>query len=259
MPGTFPHEDSDSAVNVSERRLCVFFEAGRSRYAIEATSVVEVARATQDEETLRGHLAIRDLSTLLGGDAEERPGTIVLLDTSPTVAARTKRVDGVFDAGPHLMLPLPNRLVHLVAPVVKQGLVSEAGLSFELDAAEIPRGLPRQAKQLELATTTAKGPCLMFESGNLKLALPLADVSQVASKGPMFNAAPGVGSFVGVLMHQQRLVPAFSLTGTEAEALLVVIELQSGPVALSASRAHGVKSPEALGDAQVIDAVATFG
>ncbi len=117
----------------------------------------------------------------------------------------------------------------------------------------------RSPRELELATTTAKGPCLSFESGALKLALPLADVSQVASKGPMFNAAPGVGSFVGVLMHQQRLVPAFSLTGTEAEALLVVIELQSGPVALSASRAHGVKSPEALGDAQVIDAVATFG
>jgi hypothetical protein len=83
-------------VNVSERRLCVFFEAGATRYAIEATSVVEVARATQDEETLRGHLAIRDLSVLLGGDPEERPGTIVLLDTSPSVAARARRVEGVF-------------------------------------------------------------------------------------------------------------------------------------------------------------------
>lgn len=246
-------------MNLSERRLCVFFEAGRTRYAVEATSVVEVARAGGDGETLRGHLAIRDLSLLLGADEEERPGTVVLFDTSPSLAARTKRVDGVFDAGAQLVLPLPNRLVHLVAPVVKQGLVSDAGLVFELDAAELMRGLPRQAKQLELAVTTAKGPCLVFESGPLLLALPLGDVSQVASRGPMFNAAPGPGAFVGVLMHQQRLVPAFSLTGTEAEALLVVIELQSGPVALSASRAHGVKSPDALGGAQVIDAVITFG
>lgn len=245
-------------MNVSERRLCVFFEAGATRYAIEATSVVEVARATQDEETLRGHLAIRDLSMLLGGDPEERPGTIVLLDTSPSVAARVRRVEGVFDASSHLVLPLPNRLVHLVAPVVKQGLVSEAGLTFELDAAEVPRGLPRQAKRVELATTTAPGPFLVFDSGPLHLALPLADVSQVASKGPMFNAAPGVGSFVGVLMHQQRLVPAFSLTGTEAEALLIVIELASGPVALSASRAYGVKTAETVGEARIVDAVATF-
>ncbi len=245
-------------MNVSERRLCVFFEAGATRYAIEATSVVEVARSTQDEETLRGHLAIRDLSVLLGGDAEERPGTIILLDTSPSVAARARQVEGVFDASSHLVLPLPNRLVHLVAPVVKQGLVSEAGLTFELDAAEVPRGLPRQSKRVELATTTAPGPFLIFDSGPLHLALPLADVSQVASKGPMFNAAPGVGSFVGVLMHQQRLVPAFSLTGTEAEALLIVIELASGPVALSASRAYGVKTAEAVGEARIVDAVATF-
>ncbi len=245
-------------MNVSERRLCVFFEAGATRYAIEATSVVEVARATQDEETLRGHLAIRDLSMLLGADAEERPGTIVLLDTSPSVAARVRRVEGVFDAASHLVLPLPNRLVHLVAPVVKQGLVSEAGLTFELDAAEVPRGLPRQSKRVELATTTAPGPFLVFDAGPLHLALPLSDVSQVASKGPMFNAAPGVGSFVGVLMHQQRLVPVFSLTGTEAEALLIVIELALGPVALSASRAYGVKTAGALGEARIVDAVATF-
>jgi hypothetical protein len=236
----------------------VFFEAGATRYAIEATSVVEVARSSLDEETLRGHLAIRDLSTLVGGDPEERPGTIVLLDTSPTVAARTRRVEGVFDASSHLVLSLPNRLVHLVAPVVKQGLVSEAGLTFELDAAEVPRGLPRQSRRVELATTTSPGPFLVFDSGPLHLALPLVDVSQIASKGPMFNAAPGVGSFVGVLMHQQRLVPAFSVTGTEAEALLIVIELASGPVALSASRAHGVKTAEALGEAKIVDAVATF-
>lgn len=246
-------------MNLSERRLCVFLEAGRTRYAIEATSVVEVARAGGDEETLRGHLAIRDLSVLLGGDPEARPGTVVLLDTTPSVAARTRRVEGVFDAAPHLVLPLPPRLLHLVAPVVRHGLVSEAGLVFELEAAEVPRGLPRQAKKLELVTTAAPGPFLVFDSGPLHLALPLADVSQVASKGPMFNAAPGVGAFVGVLMHEQRLVPVFSLTGTEAEALLVVIELASGPVALSASRAHGVKRAEQLGEAQVIDAVATFG
>lgn len=247
-------------MNLADRRLCVFFEAGQTRYAIEATSVVEVARPNleSDDETFRGHLAIRDLSLLLGGDAEVRPGTVVVLDSSPTVAARTAKVDGVFDAAPHLSLPLSNRLVHLLAPVVRQGLVSEAGLSFELDAAEVPRGLPRQSRKLELVPTTAKGPCLVFESADLLLALPLSDVSQVAAKGPMFNAAPSVGPFIGVLMHQQRLVPVFSLTGTRAEALLVVVELESGPVAISATRAHGVKAPDALGSAQVIDALVTF-
>ncbi|MDX2013941.1 MAG: defective in fruiting DifE [Myxococcaceae bacterium] len=242
-----------------ERRLCVFFEAGRTRYALEATSVLEVARPQGDDETFRGHLGIRDLSELVGGGPEVRPGTVVVLDTSPTVAARTLRVDGVFDVSGHLALPLSSRLVPLLAPVVKQGLVSEAGLSFELDVAQLVRGLPRPQKRLEVATGEAKGPCLVFDSGARRFAVGLSDVSQVASRGVMFNPAPGVGSFLGVLMHQQRLVPAFSLTSDEAEALLVVVELASGPVAVSASRAHGVKSPDALGEATVIDVVATFG
>jgi hypothetical protein len=242
-----------------ERRLCVFFEAGRTRYALEATSVLEVARPQGDDETFRGHLGIRDLSELVGGGPEVRPGTVVVLDTSPTVAARTLRVDGVFDVSGHLALPLSNRLVPLLAPVVKQGLVSEAGLSFELDVAQLVRGLPRPQRRLEVAAGAAKGPCLVFDSGERRFAVALSDVSQVASRGVMFNPAPGVGSFVGVLMHQQRLVPAFSLTGDEAEALLVVVELSGGPVAVSASRAHGVKAPEALGEATVIDVVATFG
>lgn len=242
-----------------ERRLCVFFEAGRTRYALEATSVVEVARTLGDEDTFRGHLGIRDLSEMVGGGPEARPGTVVVLDTSPTVAARTRRVDGVFDVSGHLALPLSNRLVPLLAPVVKQGLVSEAGLTFELDVSQLVRGLPRPLKRVEPAEGTAKGPCLVFDSMDRRFALPLADVSQVAGRGAMFNPAPGVGSFVGVLMHQQRLVPAFSLTGDEAESLLVVLELASGPVAVSASRAHGVKPVEALADTLVLDAVATFG
>jgi hypothetical protein len=246
-------------VVTSERRLCVFFEAGRTRYALEATSVVEVARPQGDDETFRGHLGIRDLSELVGGGPEVRPGTVVVLDTSPTVAARTLRVEGVFDVSGHLALPLSNRLVPLLAPVVKQGLVSDAGLSFELDVAQVVRGLPRPMKRLEVVAGAAKGPCLVFDSGPGRYAVPLPDVSQVASRGVMFNPAPGLGSFVGVLMHQQRLVPAFSLAGDEAEALLVVVELPSGPVAVSASRAHGVKPVDALGDAVILDVVAMFG
>lgn len=243
----------------SDRRLCVFFESGRTRYALEATSVMEVARVTDDKDTLRGHQAIRDLSQMLGGDEEARPGTVLLIDSTPTVAARVKHVEGVFDAAPHLVLPLPNRLVHLVAPVVRQGLVSESGLCFELDASEIPRGLPRQEKRPELATSAATSSCLLFDSGAERFALPLADVSQVVPRGPMFNAAPSGGAFVGVVMHQQRLVPAFSLTGSAPEALFIVVELPTGPVAVSASVAHGVKSPERLGEARVIDALVTFG
>ncbi len=247
-----------STVSSAERRLCVFFEAGVTRYAVEAISVLEVARPERDDETLRGHHGIRDLSTLLGGEPEQRPGTVVVLDSSPTLAVRTRKVDGVFDAAPHLVLPVPNRLVPLLAPAVKQGLVSDQALVFELDAANVARGLPRPTRRLEVVAGTATGPCLVFETMGKPFAVSLERTSSVASSGPMFNPAPGVGSFIGVLMHQQRLVPAFTLVEGACEALLVVIELSSGPVAVSASRAIGVRPASALGGAVVLDAALTF-
>lgn len=220
---------------------------------------MEVARAPAAEDTFRGHLPVKDLSSLLGGDPETRPGTLVVLDSSPTIAARTRQVEGVFDASAHLALPLPSRLVPLLAPAIKQGLVSETGLTFELDGAHVTRGLPRPQRRLELLTAAPHGPALVFETGPLVLALPLVFVSQVTAKTHMFNPAPGTSSFLGVLMHQQRLVPAYSLSSESPEALFLVAELPDGPVALAASKAHGVRHQAALGDAQVIDAIAIFG
>ncbi|HLL55634.1 MAG TPA: defective in fruiting DifE, partial [Myxococcaceae bacterium] len=74
----------------SGRRLCLLFEAANGRFAVEATSVTEVAPPDANGVSIRGYLELTDLSLLLGGEAETRPGTGVVLDVSPTLAVRVK-------------------------------------------------------------------------------------------------------------------------------------------------------------------------
>jgi hypothetical protein len=74
----------------SGRRLCLLVEAGETRYAIEATSVMEVALPGSDGTSLRGMLEVKDLSTLLGGSPETAMGMVVVLDVSPTLAVRVR-------------------------------------------------------------------------------------------------------------------------------------------------------------------------
>ena len=79
------------------RRLSLLCDAAGARFAIPATSVLEVANPDPGGTTLRGHHTLVDLSQLLGGPAEQRPGTAVLLDTSPTLALRVGAVRGARD------------------------------------------------------------------------------------------------------------------------------------------------------------------
>ena len=80
------------------RRLCVFFEALGTRYAIEAVRVLEVAWPRPGEETLHGNLSLRDLPAVLGGAVGEPLNTALVLDSSPTLAVRVGTVEGVFDS-----------------------------------------------------------------------------------------------------------------------------------------------------------------
>ena len=90
------------------RRLALLFEAGPARYALEASRVLEVTPPDPDPEraTVRGVFPLEDLSTLMGGAAEARPGLAVLLDTSPTLAVRVREGAEVADVAgaPHFQL-----------------------------------------------------------------------------------------------------------------------------------------------------------
>lgn len=236
------------------RRLCVFFAAGASRYAVEAVSVFEVARPGGDDELAQRHLWLRDLSLLLGGEAEVRPGAALVLDTSPTMAVRVREVEGVFDTEKDTELALSNRLIPLVAPAVSRGLLHEGRLVFELDAQASTRGLPRQTRRPELVTLEAPGPCLVFASGSQRLGILLPRVRQVFRVDARFNHAPGGGAFRGAVAFGQLLCPVFCVSDAEdLEPLIVLLEAGGELLGLSATRAEGVLPAGALGEVRVLD------
>lgn len=258
----------DSSPSSAERRLFVFFEAGASRYAVEAVGVMEVARPDPGGETLHEHLGLRDLSQLLGGLDEQRPGTALVLDTSPTLAVRVKSVEGVFDAAQALTVPLARRMIPLVAPAIRGGLVHEGRLYFVLDTDGVARGLPRQLRRRERITRPPTEPCLVFDAGPERLAVPLSRVSQVVPAGPTFNRSPGQGACVGAIAHDALLAPVFDVSEprmSDASApappsfpLIVLVEAGGELLGLGATRADGVRQPSSLGEAVVLDVERMF-
>ncbi len=237
-----------------DRRLSVFFESGGVRYLLQALSVIEVAQPDADDETLRGHLGLRDLSVILGGEPEVRPGTALVLDTSPTRAIRVASVAGVFDCTGLTAPALPRRLIPLVSPAVRGALVRDGVLSFELELDAVVRGLPRQSRRPERFTRPADGPCLVIETAGELLGVPLPLVRQVVTRGPGFNRAPSAGALAGALFHRDALYPCFCVgQGSQMESFAVILVLRGEGLALSAERVDGVRPPERLQDVVVLD------
>lgn len=228
------------------RRLCLLIEAGPSRFAVPATSVLEVAVPDASGMTLRGHHPLVDLTTLLGGHPEVRPGTAILLDTSPTLALRVSKVRGVQDVAECPWLHVPRRIAPTVEPAVR-GLVDVKGeLFLELDVEALAMGI-RPPPQLKVVDPF--GPplsqALVFETGGRMLGLPLAAVAQVVGLGPKFCPLVAPTAAVGVILHQQQAWPVFSLPGLlgepiASEPLVVLTEVAGDGVGFLASRALGV-------------------
>jgi chemotaxis signal transduction protein len=243
----------------NERKLAVFFEAGPTRYALEAVRVTEVARPDDGELTLRGHLTLKDLSVMLGGGPEVRPGTAVVLDSSPTVAVRVREVEGVFDVSGARYFALPTLLHEALAPAVKGAWLREERLVFELDVAGITsaRALPASGPLVLVTLPAASGPCLVCEAAGRRIALPLPQVRQVVPLGRSFNPTPGHASLLGALLHGETVCPVFSLGGVD-EAFVAVVEVGGALLGLGIARAEGVRPAGSLGEVQVVDLEHTF-
>ncbi len=242
-----------------ERKLFVFFEAGGVRYALPAVSVIEVAVPDEGGETVRGHLGLRDLSVVLGGEPEPGVGAALVLDTSPTRAIRVGKVHGAFDVAGMPTPALTRRIIPLLSPAVRGAFVRDGALVFELELDAVTRGLPKQTRRVELHIQQPKESVLVFVSNGQRLAVPLPWVRQVVPTTQAFNRAPGRGGFVGAVEHRGALSPVFHLAGGDsAECLLVLLEVKGEGLAVSAALAEGVKSAERLGEAQVLDVERMF-
>lgn len=257
----------------SGRRLCLLVEAGRSRFALEATSVAEVAAPGGDGETLRGVHPLIDLSRLLGGEAEERPGIAVVIDVSPTLALRVKRVVEVADVARAEFFQLPQGLGEGLTLTSRGALMHQERLYLELT----PEALPHQPGQVGGAPARsiylAESPpdrALIFESEGRRYGVPLPLVSQVVPLGETFCPLPSPkGPWAGLLPHAKALflvcTPAGLLGGlARALPLVVLTELAGQNVAVGAERVLGVHGPfreaETRGEfiSQSLDAPALF-
>jgi hypothetical protein len=225
-------------------------EAANGRFAVEATSVTEVAQPDANGESIRGYLELTDLSALLGGEPEARPGSGVVLDVSPTLAVRVKAILGVADVAREPFFGLPPGLGQSLSLWVRGAILREGRLYLELIAEALPHKPvkppsppPRPVYPLEYAPDRA----LVFESQGRLFGIPLPLVSQVVARSDAFCTLPAPsGPVAGLFPHAKSLWPVYSAPGllggpAKAEELLVLAELAGQNVGLSASRVLGVQ------------------
>ena len=233
----------------SGRRLCLLVEAGETRYALEATSVMEVALPGSDGTSLRGMLEVKDLSVLLGGAPEKGQGMVVVLDVSPTLAVRVRTVVEVADVAHAPFFLLPAGLGEALVPLSRGAVLHKERLYLELIAESLPqRGVQRSPLALRPAHLMESPPerALVFESQGRLFGLPLGLVSQVVTRGEAFSRLPVQrGAVAGVFPHAQVLWPIFSVPAmlggsAEVEAFFVLTEMAGQNVGLCATRVLGV-------------------
>lgn len=242
------------------RRLCLLFEAGDGGFAVEATSVAEVASPDPSGQSIRGVLELVDLSRLLGGGDEVRPGLGVVLDTSPTLAVRIRGVVEVADVAREPFFLLPPDLGEALGQLVRGAILHAGQLFLELIVEALPRHpIPPVSDALARPIHTSEHPpdrALVLESQGRLFGIPLALVSQVVSATRAFCPLPSRGGAVaGMFPHAQVLWPIYSLPGllggpARREELFVLTELAGQNVGITASRVLGIQQGFLPGEAQ---------
>ncbi len=235
------------------RTLSLLFDAGSSRYVVAAPSVLEVASPDASGDTLHGHHTLIDLSAWLGGADEQRPGTAVLLETTPTRAVRVKAVRGVRDTTDAPFIQLPRRISALLSPHIHGLRLLGNELFCELNVDGLHEPLTAASSFVSPQPLTQfGGKVLLFEVGDATLGVPLASMAQVVMRGPSFCCLPESSGVLGVLHHQQQAWPIHAL-GSHDGAFLVLAEFDGEGVGFAATRALGLVDAAKVGNATVLD------
>ncbi len=216
---------------------------------------MEVAEPDPDGRALRGSLELKDLSLLLGGSEDTHPGMAVVLDVSPTLALRVRRIHEVADVAGDRLFGIPPSLREALSPFSQGALLHGGRLFLEI----VPEGVPHQPRQGAAAPgrpirTLERAPerALVFESQGVLWGLPLQMVSQVVPRTEAFCPLPTPQRAVaGLFPHAQALWPVLSAPALlgghpQAEELIVLAELAGEPAGLAASRVLGVCESFAL-------------
>ncbi len=238
----------------TNRRLWVLFEAGDGQYAIEATAVLEVATPDKEGDTVGSHRALSDLSRLLGGADEVRPGAALVLDSSPTLALRVKRVVEVVDETQARGLSLPARASKLLAPVVRRALLVGSRICLVLDVDAVAQGLTRlERSPLRRDLLVNAREALVVEIGSDTWGIPLDLVHQVVPTTGPSAIVPRDTRLGRLLWHDHQLWPIFTATPGAPETLAVLLDFHGDAVAVVVSRALGVRREAMLKNVPALD------
>jgi chemotaxis signal transduction protein len=173
----------------------------------------------------------------------------LVLDVSPTLAVRIKRVLEVADLARAETFLLPAALGETLAMYSRGAVLYQDKLFLELVADALPQqpGRPVSASSRPVFLFDERPDrALVFESQGRLYGVPLSLVSQVIPTGPAFCAFPTrSGPVAGLYPHANMLWPVYSaagLLGGEArnEAFLVLTELAGQNVGMCASKVLGV-------------------
>ncbi len=240
------------------RRLALLFEAGPARYALEASRVLEVTPPDPDADraTVRGVFPLEDLSVLMGGAPERRPGLAVLLDTSPTLAVRVREGAEVADVAGAPHFQLSRDLAQQIGTLVRGALQHQGRVYLELRAETLGQTcmLPPPPPRIVTWLEGPPGDALLFESGGALFAVPLAHVLQISPVLAAFCPFPVPGGVIaGLLAHAGALWPVYALPAflgrqLAVESHVVLLELAGIQVALCAARVLGIEHGLAAGE-----------
>jgi chemotaxis signal transduction protein len=224
-------------------------DAGGTPCLVDALSMRQVDHPDADGESVHGFLELRDVSGLLGGTAEERPGLAVVLDLPVGFALRVRAVRGVVDVGGAELQRLPRGVSAEVARAVRGAWVLGDELVLELDVPSLEglladgAGTPAAGGPVPVAAMEDPGRALVFRSGGDAWCVPLVQVVQVVPGSRRF--APLPGRCAGVLAHAGALWPVFALRDRPPAPLpegcsVVLVEDQGSPLGLVADEVLGI-------------------
>lgn len=244
---------------IATKHLWLIFDAGPSTYCVDATSLVEVATPDKSGETLRGHLAIHDLSSVLGGAAESRPGTVVVLDTTPTLALRVRRVHEVSAQDTGAIFDLPQPLMKVWEPLGARVLATRHALAWEFDADALASGhRVRSSGRAARFCAGHEGPTLQFGIAEKTFSVPLAQVVQIVPWPTMSVALPVADALWGACFALGRVWPVVAVAPLAAPAAYaVLVDTGSAYGAFAANTLGGV-GKQAQPDGQVLDIQSVF-
>lgn len=238
------------------QRLALVFRGAGTRWALPASSVLEVAPppgpGQQGVATRRG-LVTEDFSGLLGKRAQRGLGAVTLvLDHAPPRALLVDAVEGVSDLATAPFFHLPAALQAPAGALVRGAVLLGSGLVLELvpqKLAELQPCRPPKAALDGLPEGKPTSPpvrALVFEAGEGELvgtALPLVTgVLRVAGLCPVPQAPLG---HLGLLHHERSLLPIYDLGLLSGRArgggdLAVALDIAGSAVGVAARRVIGV-------------------